>query len=129
MRRRESAAGSRCRASAALLVLLLSGCIQNIGPSLSERSPEELGAYPKDYRAIVERWIDDNLVNISTIESLRVSPPTPGFSDGPLRSRRYGWWSRVDIRARDRLGMLKGRMVYALLIYEGRVVSSQKRID
>lgn len=111
------------------LCLLLGGCVTSIGPTLSERSPEELGPFPGDYRAIAKRWIEDNVRGISGIETLSVSKPRAGFADSILTRRRFGWWTHVSFRSRDRLGLPKGKMAWALLIRDSKVVARQKRLD
>jgi hypothetical protein len=111
------------------LCLLLGGCIMNIGATVSQRSPEELGPFPDDYREIVKRWIDDNVRGISGIETLSISKPRAGFADSVLTRRRFGWWTHASFRARDRIGMPTGRLAFSLLIRDGRVIARQKRLD
>lgn len=111
-----------------VLPLLLGGCVTSIGPTISERTPEQLGPYPDDYRAIAKRWIEDNVWGISGIDTLTVSKPRPGFADSILTRRRFGWWTQVRFQARDRLGLPKGRMSWALLIHDSEVVARQKRL-
>jgi hypothetical protein len=53
------------------------------------------------------------------IEGVRVPRPKPGFEKPPLlsaRSTRYGWWTRVTVRATDRIGAPTGTLAYAALI-------------
>ena len=111
------------------LPLLLGACVMSIGPTISDRTPEELGPYPDDYRGIAKRWIEDNVRGISGIDRLSVSKPRPGFADSILSRRRFGWWTQVSFRARDRLGLPKGRMSWALLVHDCKVIAQQKRLD
>jgi hypothetical protein len=120
----------RCAPLLPFLVLLLfaGGCVTNIGPTISERTPEELGPFPDDYRNIAKRWVEDSVPGVSRVESLSISKPRAGFADSLLTSRRFGWWSDVTFRGIDRLGVSMGRLSFSLLIREGRVVARQKRI-
>lgn len=112
-----------------VLALLLGGCVTSIGPTISERTLEQLGPYPDDYRAIAKRWIEDSVWGISGIDTLSVSKPRPGFADSILTRRRFGWWTQVRFQARDRLGLPKGQMSWALLIHDSEVVARQKRLN
>jgi hypothetical protein len=111
------------------LLLGLCGCLYSIGPSVAERTADELGPYPEHYQEIVLRWIEDEFRAYSQLERHQIAPPRPGVAKPPLlslRSSRYGWWTRVSFHARDRIGAPTGRIVYALLIRDGDVVRHQK---
>jgi hypothetical protein len=120
----------RCSPVLALVLCspLLSACTA-IGPTIAEREARELGPYPDDYRTIVGRWIEDSLIGITEVESIFIMEQEPGFADSLLGRRRYGWWTRTRFKARDRIGMPTGSIAYALLIRNGEVIASQKRLD
>jgi len=111
-----------------LLALLLGACT-TIGPTLTERTPEELGPYPENYRTIARHWIEDSIRGVTSVETLTVTKPKPGFADSLLTRRRYGWWTHLAFRARDRMGLSKGKMYYSLLLRDGKVVARQKQLD
>jgi len=115
------------RAGLVVLVALVAGCT-NIGPTISERTPEELGPFPQNYEQITRRWIDDHVRAVSSIDRVSISPPKPGFADAIWMRRRFGWAVFVSFSARDRAGFSKGRISYALLIRNDEVVAHQKRI-
>jgi hypothetical protein len=91
-----------------VLVALLAACATRVGPTAAEPDPDLLGPYPEKYEQIVRLWIEDSFRRVTRIDSLRVSRPLPGFSDGLVRPKIYGWWSRVNLRARDRIGAPTG---------------------
>jgi hypothetical protein len=112
------------------LLSALGGCIQTIGPTFVEEPGMEPGPFPHGYKQIVMAWIQDEFRFYSQVQSVRVVRPAPGRARTPisLRRTRYGWWTRLDFRALDRLGASTGVISYNLLIREGRVVSHQKLI-
>jgi hypothetical protein len=106
---------------------VLVGCATRVGPTAAEPEAALLGPYPEKYEQIVRLWIEDDFRRVTRIDSLRVSAPLPGFSDGPLRPKTYGWWSRVNLRARDRLGAPTGTLTYDILIRDGQVIAWRKQ--
>ena len=115
--------------SSLLLLTLALGACTTIGPTLTPRAPDELGPFPDNYQTIGRRWIESNIRGVTAIETLTITKPRPGFADAIWMRRHYGWWTHINFRARDRMGLSKGKMVYALLIRDGRVVARQKRLN
>jgi hypothetical protein len=119
------------RRSASALVMLIAlslgaGCT-TIAIDLASAGEDLTGPFPHDYREIVQRWIDSDFYDLSTITSLRVSTPTAGHSNRwPKKARIYGWYAKVNFKARDSVGASKGKLAYSVLIREGEVVSSRK---
>jgi len=114
-----------------LVACLALGCITNIGPGISDDPDRDAGPYPDRYESIVRRWIQDEFRLYSQVERLNVARPQEGFARRPLlslRGTRYGWWSRVTFRARDRLGAPTGTIAYSVLIREGEVIAHQKLV-
>lgn len=119
------------RRSVSALVILIAfslgaGCT-TIAVDLAGSGEELTGPFPHDYREIVQRWIDSDFYDVSTITSLQVSTPIAGHSNRwPSRTRIYGWYAKVNFKARDSVGASKGKLAYSVLIREGEVVSSRK---
>jgi hypothetical protein len=126
---RSSAKAWRRSASALALLIALSlgaGCT-TIAVDLAGSGEELTGPFPHDYREIVQRWIDSDFYDVSTVTSLQVSTPIPGHSNRwPGKTRIYGWYAKVNFKARDSVGASKGKLAYSVLIREGAVVSSRK---
>lgn len=107
-------------------VSLGAGCT-TVAVDLADSGEELTGPFPDDYRKIVQRWIDSDFHDISTITNLRVTTPIAGHSSRwPGNNRRYGWYSKVNFKARDSIGASKGKLAYSVLIKEGAVISSRK---
>lgn len=125
--RRAKGRGPRCQAFAFATALVLSLACKSIAPDLVEPQAEVSGPFPEDYVEIVRRWIDSDFYDLSTVTSLRVSTPISGHSTRwPSRKRLHGWYSKVTFKARDSFGANKGKMAYAVLLYEGAIISSRR---
>jgi hypothetical protein len=114
-----------------LVACLALGCVTNIGPDISDDPDRDPGPFPERYESIVRRWIQDEFRRLSQVERLSVARPQRGFARPPLlglRGTRYGWWSRVTFRARDRLGAPTGSLAYSVLIRDGEVIAHQKLV-
>jgi len=106
---------------------VLSLACQSIAPDLIEPLQQVSGSFPEDYVEIVRRWIDTDFYDLSTVTSLSVSTPISGHSSRwPSSKRLHGWYSKVTFKARGSLGANKGKMAYAVLFYEGAVISSRR---
>jgi hypothetical protein len=116
-------------ALALALVIALSlgtGCV-TVAVDLAGSGEDVTGPFPGDYRQIVQRWIDSDFYDLSTITNLRVTTPIAGHSSRwPGKKRLYGWYSRVNFKGRDSVGASKGKLAYSVLIREGAVISSKK---
>ena len=119
--------GLRCQALALATALVLSLSCKSIAPDLVEPLLEVSGPFPEDYVEIVRRWIDSDFYDLSTITGLSVSTPISGHSTRwPSRKRVHGWYSKVTFKARDSLGANKGKMAYAVLLYEGAIQNLER---
>ena len=115
----------------ALVTCLTLGCVTNIGPEISDAPDRDPGPFPDRYESIVRRWIQDEFRFVSQVERLNVARPQRGMARPPLlslRGTRYGWWSRVTFRGRDRLGAPTGTRSYSVLIRDDQVIAHQKLV-
>jgi hypothetical protein len=117
--------------SALALALTLAGGLAvactTIAPDMSEMSVELTGPFPESYRELVQLWIRDEFRDVSTVTSLQVSVPTPGYAQRWSSSKRLtGWYTRVSFKAKDSIGASKGRLAYSILLHDDTVISYRK---
>ena len=79
------------------------------------------GPYPVDYRQIVTKWLDTQLIDA---ESARIEwdgdpkPANLGTNDKPL----YGYLVSFKVNARNRFGVYTGMQSHGALIRNGQVI-------
>ena len=130
-RARKRALGDPHSHLALALALALMGCLAvactTIKPDLTRQPVELTGPFPDDYVEVIRGWIGDELLDISTVTSLQVSVPVAGHAERwPFRKRLNGWYSRVTFKAKDSVGVSKGKLAYSVLLHESAVISYRK---
>ena len=129
---RESRSGSVVamgwRGAAALLLLAALGCM-SIGPVYSQGESHQTGPFPEDYIEITYSWIENDFAAITRIRSLDMTTPVPGVAKEVFgREEMHGWYSKVTLRGSDGSGALTGRLFFAILIKDEKVVASRKLV-
>ena len=82
---------------------------------------ERYGPYPTNYKEIVTKWLDTQLIDA---ESARIEwggdpkPTTLGTKDKPL----YGYLVNFKVNARNRFGAYTGMQSHGALIHNGEVI-------
>jgi hypothetical protein len=82
------------------------------------------GVYPKDYKRIVNRWLETHLVDPTSavVEWLGEPKPTevPVKGSAPLR----GYLVEVKVNSRNQFGAPTGKQKHRLLIRDGEVIKT-----
>jgi hypothetical protein len=82
---------------------------------------ERYGPYPTNYKEIVMKWLDTQLIDA---ESARIEwggdpkPATLGTKDKPL----HGYLVNFKVNARNRFGAYTGMQSHGALIHNGEVI-------
>src|SRR5215467_8674056 len=105
-----------------ICVLFMGTCTLS---SLCAQTPatdtERYGLYPTNYKEIVMKWLDTQLLDSS---SARIEwgedpkPATLGPKDKPL----YGYLVNFKVNARNRFGAYTGMQSHGALIHNGEVI-------
>jgi hypothetical protein len=98
-----------------------------IAPNAQETANADYGAYPQNYRAIVDEWMRDSLYDPHSVVDLEIKPPFKYFLQAaPLMGggRTFGYLVQVKLNAKNRMGGYVGRKTMNLLIRNGKLVKS-----
>jgi len=82
---------------------------------------ERYGRYPTDYKEIVMKWLDTQLIDASSARIEWSGDPQPanlGTKDQPL----YGYLVNFKVNARNRFGAYTGMQSHGALIRNGDVI-------
>ena len=82
---------------------------------------ERYGVYPSNYKEIVMKWLDTQLIDAGSARIEWGGDPTPanlGTNDKPL----YGYLVNFRVNARNRFGAYTGMQSHGVLIRNGEVV-------
>ena len=103
-------------------VLFMGTCIA--GGLLAQPQPENTeryGAYPTNYKEIVMRWLDTQLIDSGSARIEWGGDPKPtnlGTPDKPL----FGYLVNFKVNARNRFGAYTGMQNHGALIRNGQVI-------
>jgi hypothetical protein len=82
---------------------------------------ERYGPYPTNYKEIVMKWLDTQLIDAASARiewSDDPKPATLGTKDKPL----YGYLVNFKVNARNRFGAYTGMQSHGALIRDGEVI-------
>jgi hypothetical protein len=83
--------------------------------------PERYGKYPTNYKEIVMKWLDTQLIDSGSARIEWNEDPKPanaGSQEKPL----YGYLVKFRVNARNRFGTYTGMQTHGALIRNGEVV-------
>jgi hypothetical protein len=92
-------------------------CAQTPQPTDTER----YGQYPMDFKEIITKWLDTQLIDATSARIEWNGDPKPanlGTEDKPL----YGYLVNFKINARNRFGAYTGMQSHGALIRNGEVI-------
>ena len=104
-------------------------CVLFMGPcavsSLCAQTPsadtQRYGSYPMNYKEIVMKWLDTQLIDAASARVEWSGDPKPanlGTKDKPL----YGYLVNFKVNARNRFGAYTGMQSHGALIRNGEVI-------
>jgi len=108
--------------------LVLSVCALFMGMCMVSRlcaetpsaDTERYGSYPTNYKEIVMKWLDTQLIDVTSARIEWNGDPKPanlGTKDKPL----YGYLVNFKVNARNRFGAYTGMQSHGALIRNGEV--------
>jgi hypothetical protein len=95
-----------------------------LGNLCAETQPADTklyGAYPTNYKEIVMKWLDTQLIDAASARIEWDADPKPtnlGTPDKPL----YGYLVNFKVNARNRFGSYTGMQSHGALIHDGEVI-------
>jgi hypothetical protein len=93
----------------------------NLGAETQPADKERYGPYPTNYKEIVMKWLDTQLIDAGSARIEWNSDPKPanlGTKDKPL----YGYLVSFKVNARNRFGVYTGMQSHGALIRNGEVI-------
>jgi hypothetical protein len=85
--------------------------------------PERYGKYPTNYKEIVMKWLDTQLIDSSSARIEWKEDPKPvnaGSQEKPL----YGYLVKFRVNARNQFGTYTGMQTHGAVIRNGEVVKA-----
>jgi hypothetical protein len=104
----------------AVLTFSFSGC--STAPSIKELSTADYGAFPADYKELVQNYMNGVLKDPESARYEYLKGPTPIWTAGLMRKKQFGYGVCVHINAKNSFGGYTGRSLFFFLIYNGSIV-------
>jgi hypothetical protein len=95
--------------------------VSRLGAETPSADTERYGPYPSNYKEIVMKWLDTQLIDAASARIEWNGDPKPanlGTKDNPL----YGYLVNFKINARNRFGAYTGMQSHGALIRNGEVI-------
>jgi hypothetical protein len=107
------------------LALLVSSLLISTGLQVSGGNPPPdpslCGQYPTNYKEIVMKWLQTQLIDASSARIEWEGEPTPADL-GSNNQHLYGYLVNFKVNARNRFGAYTGKQEHGALIRNGEVV-------
>jgi hypothetical protein len=90
----------------------------------AETTPADLtryGPYPTNYKEIVTKWLETQLLDASSARIEWNGDPKPADL-GKNGEHLYGWLVNFKVNARNRFGAYTGKQSHGALIRDGKVI-------
>src|SRR5207248_9140796 len=102
-------------------LLLALGAVRNSNAQSNPADTERYGSYPTNYKEIVMKWLDTQLIDAGSARIEWNGDPKPAnleTKDKPL----YGYLVNFKVNARNRFGAYTGMQSHGALIRNGEVI-------
>jgi len=111
------------KAPVSLVCTLLVGvsAVWNLRAETKSADTERYGPYPTNYKEIVAKWLDTQLIDAESAHIEWNGEPKPsnlGTEDKPL----YGYLVNFKVNARNRFGAYTGMQSHGVLIRDSKVI-------
>jgi hypothetical protein len=97
--------------------LSISGAVETPAPTADDR----YGPYPTNYKEIVMKWLNQQLIDPSSARIEWVDEPKPADA-GKGGEHLYGYLVHFTVNARNRFGGYTGKQTHGALIRNGDVI-------
>jgi hypothetical protein len=102
-------------------ILFLVGDLPGQGQQASPADPALYGPYPTNYKEIVMKWLNDQLVDAGSAKIEWDGDPKP-VDLGKNGQHLYGYLVEFKVNARNRFGTYTGMQQHGVLIKNGEVI-------
>ena len=112
------------KALALFLLVSFLGMNAPLGLPAQTPSPVDLaryGSYPTNYKEIVMKWLETQLLDVESARIEWEGDPKPADL-GTKGEHLYGWLVNFKINARNRFGAYTGKQKHGALIRNGEVI-------
>lgn len=110
----------------ALILMFAFGCAAPLRAQTTEveiaADPVIYGAYPKDYQAIITKWLEMKLADPASAVIEWTSGPKPAELPGLKGQKLQGYLVEFTVKARNRFGAYTGKQKHGALIRDGVVL-------
>ncbi len=108
-----------------MLALLVSVLLMSTGPQVCVGNPPPdpplCGPYPNNYKEIVMKWLETQLIDAASARIEWNDEPKPADL-GENGQHLYGYLVRFKVNARNRFGTFTGKQEHGALIRDGQVI-------
>jgi hypothetical protein len=87
----------------------------------SPADAERYGPYPSNYKEIVMKWLETQLLDAASARIEWEGEPKPADL-GKKDQHVYGWLVNFKVNARNRFGVYTGKQKHGALIHDGEVI-------
>jgi hypothetical protein len=102
-------------------ILFLVGNLFGQGQQPSPADPALYGPYPTNYKEIVMKWLNDQLIDFGSARIEWKDDPKPADL-GKSGEHLYGYLIEFKVNARNRFGTYTGMQQHGALIKNGEVI-------
>ena len=102
-------------------MLFFIGDLAGQGQPPSPADPALYGAYPTDYKEIIMKWLNDQLIDAPSARIEWQTEPKP-VDLGKNGQHLYGYLVQFRVNARNRFGGYTGMQQHGALIKDGAVI-------
>jgi hypothetical protein len=95
--------------------------VTNLCAETQAADAERYGQYPANYKEIVMKWLDTQLIDAGSARVEWSGDPKPATL-GPKEKPVYGYLVNFKVNARNRFGAYTGMQSHGALIRDGEVV-------
>lgn len=111
----------------ALILMFAFGCASPLRAQTTTEveiaaDPAIYGAYPKDYQAIIVKWLEMKLADPASAVIEWTSAPKPAELPGLKGQKLQGYLVEFTVKARNRFGAYTGKQKHGALIRDGVVI-------
>ena len=108
-----------------MLALLASLLLMSTAPQMCAGNPSPdpslCGPYPNNYKEIVMKWLETQLIDAASARIEWNGEPKPADL-GENGQHLYGYLVRFNVNARNRFGTFTGKQEHGALIRDGQVI-------
>jgi hypothetical protein len=104
-----------------LLCAVFVSSVLHLGAQTGTPDPDRYGPYPTDYKQIVTKWLETQLIDPSTARIEWKGEPKPADL-GTKGEHIYGYLVSFTVNARNRFGTFTGKQAHGALIRNGEVI-------